>query len=139
MKINQKLLFLLFTFFLFYSQNVMAQNKSKANTKKVMYKITVMYPNAEDKKFDMKYYQEKHMPMMRSILGKTLKKLHIDKGIKSSFDPNATVPFLAIGYLYVSDLEEYNKKIMANIDRIRSDFANYYNGAPTVQISEVVE
>jgi uncharacterized protein (TIGR02118 family) len=140
--INKTNLFLLVIGLLIFSQQISnAQTKSKdiTETKKGMFKVTILYPNGEGKTFDMKYYQEKHMPMMASILGSTLKSLRIDKGIANGADPKAPVPFLAIGYLYVESLDEYNKAVMANLDRIRGDFKNYYNGIPTVQVSEVLE
>ena len=47
------------------------------------------------------------------------------------------MPFLAIGYFYISDIAEYNKAIAQNRDAVISDFKNYTNIQPVVQISEI--
>ena len=101
-----------------------------------MFKVAILYPNGEDKTFDMDYYEKKHMPMVAGFLGKNLKFYEIDKGIAGR-TPNDKVPFVAIGYFYVSDVAEYNKAIAQNRDAVISDFKNYTNIQPVVQISEI--
>ena len=101
-----------------------------------MFKVAILYPNGEDKTFDMDYYEQKHMPMVAGFLGKNLKFYEIDKGIAGR-TPDEEVPFLAIGYFYVYDVAEYNKAIGQNIETIVGDFQNYTNIQPVVQISEI--
>jgi uncharacterized protein (TIGR02118 family) len=101
-----------------------------------MFKVAILYPNGEDKTFDMDYYEKKHMPMVAGFLGKNLKFYEIDKGIAGR-TPNDKVPFVAIGYFYISDVAEYNKAIAQNRDAVVSDFKNYTNIQPVVQISEI--
>jgi uncharacterized protein (TIGR02118 family) len=101
-----------------------------------MFKVAILYPNGEDKTFDMDYYEKKHMPMVAGFLGKNLKFYEIDKGIAGR-TPNDKVPFVAIGYFYITDVAEYNKAIAQNRDAVISDFKNYTNIQPVVQISEI--
>ena len=101
-----------------------------------MFKVAILYPNGEDKTFDMDYYGKKHMPMVAGFLGKNLKFYEIDKGIAGR-TPNDKVPFLAIGYFYINDVAEYNKAIAQNRDAVINDFKNYTNIQPVVQISEI--
>src|SRR6185369_11623386 len=101
-----------------------------------MFKVTILYPNGEDKTFDMDYYEKKHMPMVAGFLGKNLKFYEIDKGIAGR-TPNDKVPFLAIGYFYINDVAEYNKALAQNRDAVINDFKNYTNIQPVVQISEI--
>lgn len=101
-----------------------------------MFKVTILYPAGDDKTFDMDYYENKHMPMVAGFLGANLKFYEIDKGI-SGRTPNDKLPFVAIGYFYVSDIAEYNKAIGQNRDAVINDIKNYTNIQPTVQISEV--
>ncbi|HVF82214.1 MAG TPA: EthD family reductase, partial [Flavisolibacter sp.] len=60
----------------------------------------------------------------------------IDKGIAGRTS-NDKVPYLAVGYFYVKDVAEYNKAIGRNSDAVISDFKNYTNIQPIIQISEV--
>ena len=101
-----------------------------------MFKVAILYPNGEDKTFDMDYYEKKHMPMVAGFLGKNLKFYEIDKGIAGRA-PNDKVPFVAIGYFYISDIAEYNKAIAQNRDAVINDFKNYTNIQPVVQINEI--
>lgn len=99
-------------------------------------KVAILYPNGEDATFDMDYYEEKHMPMVAGFIGDNLKFYEIDKGLAGR-TPEDEVPFVAIGYFYVSDLAQYNAAIGQNIDAILGDFKNYTNIRPVVQISEI--
>ena len=110
------------------------QHLSKAEVG--MFKVAILYPNGEDKTFDMDYYEKKHMPMVAGFLGKNLKFYEIDKGIAGR-TPNDKAPFAAIGYFYINDVAEYNKAIAQNRDAVISDFKNYTNIQPIVQISEI--
>ena len=101
-----------------------------------MFKVAILYPNGEDKTFDMDYYEKNHMPMMAGLLGKNLNFYEIDKGIAGR-TPNDKVPFVAIGYFYINDVAEYNKAIAQNRDAVVNDFKNYTNIQPVVQISEI--
>ena len=101
-----------------------------------MFKVAILYPNGEDKTFDMDYYEKKHMPMVAGFLGKNLKFYEIDKGIAGRTS-NDKVPFVAIGYFYINDVAEYNKAIAQNRDAVINDFKNYTNIQPVVQISEI--
>ena len=101
-----------------------------------MFKVTILYPNGDDKTFDMDYYEKKHMPMVAGFIGKNLKFYEIDKGISGRTSADKP-PFLAIGYFYITDVAEYNKAIAQNRDAVVNDFKNYTNVQPVVQISEI--
>lgn len=106
-------------------------------TEKGLIKVSIMYPYAEGKTFNMEYYETKHMPMVAAYLGSNLVKYTIEKGTASGI-PNQPLPYMAIGTFYVKNLSEYQAAIAPNRDAIRADFANYTNTAPVILISEVV-
>ena len=113
-----------------------SQPKHSSTPETGMFKVAILYPNGEDKTFDMDYYEKKHMPMVAGLLGKNLRFYEIDKGIAGR-TPNDKVPFVAIGYFYINDVNEYNKEIAQNIDAILNDIKKYTNIQPVVQISEI--
>ena len=112
------------------------KSSGKSTIEKGVVKVTILYPNGEGKTFDMDYYSNKHMPMISSLFGESLKKLEIDKGI-SGRTPDEPIPYLAIGYLYFDNLSDYQTSFSKNADKILSDIPNYTNIQPIVQISEV--
>jgi uncharacterized protein (TIGR02118 family) len=114
-----------------------AKNHDPAVAEKGLIKISVMYPFAEGKTFDMEYYETKHMPMVAGFLGSNLVKYTIEKGLASGI-PNQPLSYLAIGTFYVKSLSDYQAAIAPNRDAIRADFPNYTNVAPIILVSEVV-
>lgn len=112
--------------------------KHSSATEIGMFKVAILYPNGEDKTFDMEYYEKKHMPMVAGFLGENLKFYEIDKGIAGR-TPNDKAPVVAIGYFYITDVAQYNKAIAQNRDAVVSDFKKYANIQPVVQISEIKE
>jgi len=115
-----------------------AETNHPAADEKGLIKISIMYPFAEGKTFNIEYYESKHMPMVAGFLGSNLVKYTIEKGVASGI-PNQPLPYMAIGTFYVKSLSEYQAAIGPNIDKIRADFANYTNVAPVILVSEVVK
>ncbi|HEY1200660.1 MAG TPA: EthD family reductase [Niastella sp.] len=115
-----------------------SQEKHSGEPEKGLTKISVMYPYAEGKTFNMEYYETKHMPMVAGFLGSNLVKYTIEKGLSSGI-PSQPLPFMAIGTFYVKSLTEYQAAIAPNRDAIRADFVNYTNVAPVILVSEVVK
>ena len=99
-----------------------------------MFKIEVLYPNGEEKTFDMDYYEKTYMPMIAGLLGKNLKLYEIDKGIYGR-TPSDKVPFVVISYFYCYDVTDYNKEIVQTRDAIISDIKKYINIKSVIQIS----
>lgn len=125
---------------LFVTVLVGFQQKSSTDNvqvKKGMIKVTILYPNAEGKNFDMDYYTTKHMPMIASLLGDSLKLYEIDKGIAGR-TPTDPIPYLAIGYLYFDKLSTFQNSFRPHAEKIRNDVPNYTNIQPILQISEVI-
>lgn len=119
-------------------QSRKAKKHNSATVEKGLIKVSVMYPFAEGKTFDMEYYETKHMPMVAGFLGSNLVKYTIEKGLASGI-PNAPLPFMAIGTFYVKNLSDYQAAIGPNREAIRSDFSNYTNVSPIILVSEVVK
>ena len=134
-----KLKIALFSLLLMATSSVFAQkmNQDTSSDAKGLIKITILYPFAEGKTFNMDYYEKKHMPMVAAFIGSNLVKYTIDKGVASGM-PNQPLPFMAIGAFYVKSLQEYQAAIAAHRDAIRADFANYTNVSPIIVVGEVV-
>jgi uncharacterized protein (TIGR02118 family) len=114
------------------------EKQNTAVVEKGLIKVSVMYPYAEGKTFNMEYYETKHMPMVAKLLGSNLIKYTIEKGLANGI-PNQPLPFMAIGTFYVKSLSEYQAAITPNRDAIRADFSNYTNTSPVILVSEVVK
>lgn len=134
-----KLKLLVSTLLLFAGFTAFSQDKQNTTVaEKGLIKVSVMYPYAEGKTFNMDYYETKHMPMVAAFLGSNLVRYTIEKGLVSGI-PNQPLPFMAIGTFYVKSLADYQAAIGPHRDAIRADFPNYTNIAPIILVSEVVK
>ena len=75
----KKLFLVLAVMTLFIACQNSDSNASK--TDQGLVKVTILYPNAEGKTFDMEYYKTKHMPMVAQLMGEAMSHYKIDKGI----------------------------------------------------------
>ena len=64
-----------------------------------MIKLSVLYPNLEEKKFDLEYYLKKHMPLSISKFGDALKGVSVDYGMNGGI-PGTKAPYIAMGTFY---------------------------------------
>jgi uncharacterized protein (TIGR02118 family) len=103
-----------------------------------MIKVTVMYPNKEDSTFDMTYYCETHIPMVRQKLGAALKGVAVERGIGGE-EPGSPAPYLALGHLLFESMEAFQTAFAPHAQEFEADIPNYTNTQPTIQISEVMQ
>ena len=101
-----------------------------------MIKVSVLYPNRPGAKFDMKYYCEKHMPMVQQKLGSACKRMAVEQGI-AGMAPGAPAAFVAMGHIYCESAEAFQAAFAPHAQGIMGDIPNYTDIEPTIQISEV--
>jgi len=101
-----------------------------------MIKVSVLYPNRPRAKFDMKYYCEKHMPMVQQKLGAACKRVAVEQGIAGGA-PGTAAAFIAMGHLYCDSAEAFQAAFAPHVQAIMGDIPNYTDIEPTIQISEV--
>jgi uncharacterized protein (TIGR02118 family) len=82
-----------------------------------MIKVSVLYPNHEDKQFDLDYYLKKHMPLSIGKFGEALKGVSVDYGMNGGV-PGTKPPYIAA-------------------ETLQGDIKNYTDIEPVYQISEV--
>jgi len=99
-----------------------------------MIKISVLYPNSEGATFDMEYYCNTHMALVRRLLGDVLKGIAVDQGISPQGSP---APFLAIGHLMFDSVEEAETSLNKHAPTLMADIPNYTSAKPTIQVSEI--
>ena len=102
-----------------------------------MIKVSVMYPNTPDARFDFDYYRLKHMPLVKARLGDACRSCSIDKGLAGE-NPGTPAPYVAIGHVIGDSIEALEAAYAPHADEIMGDIANFTNIAPVVQINEVL-
>jgi uncharacterized protein (TIGR02118 family) len=101
-----------------------------------MIKVSVLYPNGDGSRFDMKYYCERHIPMVRAKLGTACTGVAVEEGL-AGVAPGSPPAFAALGHLYFDSVEAFQAAFGPHAESIIGDIPNYTNVQPTIQISEV--
>lgn len=102
-----------------------------------MIKVSVMYPYTEGAKFDHDYYRDRHLPLLKTKMGKACLRYTIDKGLAGGA-PGAPMPYVALCHIYCESLEAFQTGFGPHAAEIAADIPNYTALTPVVQISEVV-
>ena len=101
-----------------------------------MIKVSVFYPNNEGSRFDMNYYCNSHVPMVRQKLGTACKGLAVEHGLTGA-SPESRPAFIAMGHLYFDSATDFQAAFGPHAEAIMTDIPNYTDIRPTIQISEV--
>ena len=102
-----------------------------------MIKVSVMYPNNPGARFDHGYYRDKHLPMVKRLMGEHLKSYTIDKGLAGGA-PGAPATYVAMCHLYCDSVEAFQAGFGPHTKEILGDIPNYTDLSPVLQISEIV-
>lgn len=103
-----------------------------------MIRVAVLYPNEPGNKFDMDYYLDKHVSLIKNLLNDLgLERVEVDKGI-AGIEPGSAAPYVAIGYLYYENMDAF-QKCMTKADELMSDIPNFTDIQPQMQISEMIQ
>jgi len=103
-----------------------------------MIKISVYYPNKEGKKFDVAYYRDKHMPLVKKLLSPMgLRGAGIEKGLAGGA-PGAPAPNICVGHLLFDTVDAFLAAFGKHGKEIMADVPNYTNVDPVVQVGEIV-
>jgi uncharacterized protein (TIGR02118 family) len=101
-----------------------------------MIRVNVLYPNNAGATFDMNYYLDKHMPMVRQRMGSALKGMTVDEGVSGG--PPGTLPaYRVLAVLAFDSVDSFQQAFGPHAAEIQGDIQQYTNIIPTIQISEV--
>ncbi len=101
-----------------------------------MIKISVLYPHSPSAAFDMAYYLEKHMPMVREKLGPACKGMAVEQGLAGG-SPDAPPTYIAMGHLLFDSAQAFQTAFAPHASSIMGDIPNYTTIQPIIQVSEV--
>lgn len=101
-----------------------------------MIKVSVMYPTADGKTFDIDYYCTSHMPMVQQTLGAACKRIEVEQGL-SGAQPGSKPAYMAMGHLFFDSVDAFQAAFAPHAQAIMADIPNYTNIQPIFQISDV--
>lgn len=100
-----------------------------------MIRVNVLYAYGEGKKFDMAYYTDHHLRMVREKLGGALKGMTVDQGLGGG-QPGSKPPYVAMVHMLFDSVDAFQAAFGPHAKAIMDDIPNYTDIQPKVQISD---
>ena len=98
-----------------------------------MQRVTVLYPNGADVKFDFDYYLTKHVPWVAGLVGQSIE---VRRGISS---PTGTpAAFICVATIHIKSAADGEAVLAQHGPQIMADIPNYTNSVPSLQFDEVL-
>lgn len=101
-----------------------------------MIKVSVMYPNKPNARFDHEYYRDKHMPMVKVKMGDACRYYTVDRGIAGAA-PGTPPTYIGMCHIFCDSVEAFQAGFGPLAKEILADIPNYTDLSPVLQISEV--
>src|SRR5664279_1966470 len=102
-----------------------------------MFRVVIMYSKTVESHFDMNYYLNHHIPMVREIFkNMSLRKIEVDAGISNAF-PDQPLLYASISYFYFGKIEDFQQGMATHGGEIIGDMHNYTNVQPLIQIDQI--
>lgn len=101
-----------------------------------MIKVSVMYPNAPGARFDIDYYKNKHIPMVKARLGDACINITLDKGMLGFSGTPAIYSVMC--HIFSESVEVFLEAFEPNLNEFNADLSNFTDLKSVIQVSEVV-
>lgn len=99
--------------------------------------VTAFYPAAGEGRFDLGYYYDKHIPLVKQLLTPHgLHKVEIDEGL-SGFGPGSPPNYRIVARMYFASLEGFQTGVAAVGNLIFADIPHYTDIPVEIQVSNL--
>jgi uncharacterized protein (TIGR02118 family) len=104
-----------------------------------MVRISFLYPNRKDARFDMDYYVGKHMPWSIALLSAHagFKGVSVERGV-GGVAPGLDPEYVAVCHFLFESLDDFMAAVTPNLAALQADMKNYTDLEPTFQVGEVL-
>ncbi|MBX9599988.1 MAG: EthD family reductase [Bryobacteraceae bacterium] len=104
-----------------------------------MIRVSAMYPNEPGKRFDMDYYVNRHMQVVKEKLGgHGLIQATVSSGL-ASLQPGAPAAYRAVADMDFESMDAMKQGLAAHSAELMADIPNYTDIQPVMQISELTK
>ena len=103
-----------------------------------MIKVSIMYPNTKNAKFDMNYYLEVHMPMSIGRLSAApgFGSLSVERGLGDGTSGSEPA-YVALCHYVFDSLEDFLAAFTPEAGVLQGDMPNYTDLTPLIQVNAV--
>ena len=103
-----------------------------------MVKISILYPNQQNCRFEMNYYIHQHMPMSIERLSAHpgFKGVSVERGL-SGDTPGSAPTYVAMCHFLFESMEDFLAAFTPYATFLQGDMPNYTDIVPIIQVSAV--
>ncbi len=104
-----------------------------------MINISILYPNNNGARFDLRYYIDKHMPMSIELLGTHagFRGVSVEHGLGGGI-PGTEAAYVAMCHYQFDSVENFMAAFMPHAVVLQGDMPNYTDIEPVIQVNEVL-
>ena len=99
--------------------------------------INILYPAKDNDAFDFRFYLDRHVPLIKDILGKSLHRLEVRKGATSQ-DGSGPPTYTCVISIWIADWPAYENAIAARASELIAEVPLFTKVMPIIQIDEVI-
>jgi len=99
--------------------------------------INVLYPAKDNDSFDFEFYVRRHVPLIQDILGKSLHRIEVRKGVTAN-DGSSAPGYTCVISIWIADWPAYEKAIAARASELIAEVPLFTKVMPVMQIDEVI-
>ena len=104
-----------------------------------MIKISILYPNNNAARFDVRYYVDQHMPKSIELLSAHpgYRGVSVERGLGGPV-PGTDPAYVAMCHFLFDSVESFSAAFSPHADALQGDMKNYTDVEPIIQVSEVL-
>lgn len=104
-----------------------------------MVTISILYPNTQGARFDVRYYVETHMPLSIKLLSAHpgFRSVRVEQGIAGGV-PGTEAAFVAMCHFTFDSVDAFMAAFTPHAAALQGDMPNYTDIAPVIQVNEVL-
>ena len=102
-----------------------------------MIKLTALYPNQPNARFDWDYLLNEHIQLVRELLGESLLGIEVERGT-SGVPETQPAPFVCMTHLKFADPASFRAALEAAGPKLGEHMGRISDITPTMVLSEVV-
>lgn len=99
--------------------------------------INILYPAKDNDGFDFKFYLDRHVPLIKDILGKSLHRIEVRKGASDQHGTGAP-NYTCVISIWIADWPAYEKALAARAPELIAEVPLFTKVMPQIQTDEVI-
>lgn len=102
-----------------------------------MIKLSVMYPERSGARFDLDYYLNQHLALVRKHWGRFITDAYVSRGV-SGGAPGTSPTYRIMAHVAFASQEDLQAAMAEGGTELIADIPNFTDITPVMQVSEVV-